>query len=143
MSSIRGGHSFAWPRAVLLLCLGVFAPSRAYGSCGEYVVLGGPSMAEHSPTPHSSPTDAAPSEHGPAHPVPPCHGPFCSSGQAPPPAAPPATPDQVEHWGCLAPVELLTLRPSASCPPPEPRAAPSDRADAVFHPPRSRQALAR
>src|SRR5262249_9765511 len=71
------------------------APATAHASCGDYVVLGGP-------TPAPAAAALPPHVDSPGKPAPPCHGPTCSRGTLPPllpPAAPVATPDE---WALAA-----------------------------------------
>ncbi|MBI1918144.1 MAG: hypothetical protein HYS12_25920 [Planctomycetes bacterium] len=115
------------------------APSSARASCGDYVVGG--TAAPHvalSPSTSSRHTDTPMSP-----PAPRCHGPSCTPGDFPLPAPTPPPPTRNEQWGDLC----LSVLPGdgGSCPYtlPASRFVPPDRADDIFHPPRSDRNLTR
>jgi len=125
--------------ALLGIMTGV--PSSVRAACGDYAISG--KAAPHA-QPSSPPAadQKTPSHRKESPAAPRCHGLTCTPGDVPPPVPPPfPTSAGGERWGCLCgtcvPEEFSSgsCTPSAFCP------LACERADDIFHPPRSRRNL--
>jgi hypothetical protein len=85
---------------LVLLAAALMAPSRADASCGDYVMIGGRQVGDHSP--YSSQDSQAPA-------MPRCRGPHCSDNSLPPATPTPKTEVTAERWAIFGCVDLDVL----------------------------------
>jgi hypothetical protein len=121
--------------ALALVLVHLEGPQAAAASCGNYVLVNGQLVVDHSPFVLPALLGDAP----PAPPARPCNGPFCQRApvQAPVPVPVPVSlASQLPHWACLAGASYEPQHPWAQWVP-QPALVPvAGYPDSLFRPPR-------